>query len=219
MAESDFCSDLQRGLDLHPCHYYKIPDMPAGRGFQGLRFNITRPYDLYAIADGKFHAMELKQPSGASFALSRLPEHEEMGLLEAVASGGSGWLVVNFHCRPSPTWRKKQATYNRFYPEALDLAFAAPIAKVVWARLHDCYSGLGVAWFEDNAIPLTLRNIYGRRCWDPSLVLGLPRIIDAPRLRSGDLWRLKASELAEHPQITPDPLQMAQDALTKDSLR
>jgi hypothetical protein len=171
MAESDFQTELLRGFGLHRVHAVKIPDAPFGKGSTGSRFNLPRPYDMYAVADGKFHAIELKQKTGNSMAMSAVEEHQIRNLLGVVASGGSGWLSVNFKFRSTDTWQKSRIKRGLSAPLAVDIAYAAPIQKVEHARVVECYHGLSLEWWEQNGVKLPLREHDKKRYYDPGRLL------------------------------------------------
>lgn len=162
MAEKDFQAELSRGLRVTGWWAYKIPDVPHMLAKQA-RFNPAKPFDGFALARGKFHALELKQVrSGLSFSLAELRDHQEEALLAVEAQGGVGWLVVNFRVRLSATQQRKRGV------EKLDLAFAARIHQVVSARIEEARTGLPLDWWEQNAVELPRQGSGTALSWDPT---------------------------------------------------
>lgn len=162
MAEKDFQSELNRGLRAAGWWAYKIPDVPHALAKQA-RFNPSKPFDCFALACGRFHALELKQVrKGLSLPLSELRDHQEDALLAVEAQGGAGWLVVNFRVRLSKTQQRKRGI------KVLDQAFAARIAQVVSARIADARTGLPLDWWERNAVELPRQGEGVALSWDPT---------------------------------------------------
>jgi penicillin-binding protein-related factor A (putative recombinase) len=165
VAEKDFQSELNRGLRSANWWVYKIPDSPASKfgGVAGSRFTAAKPFDCVALADGQFHALELKQVSaGLSFPLKGLQDHQEDALLAVEARGGAGWLVVNFRVRLSETQKRKRGV------EKLDLAYAARIHQVVSARVDEARTGLPLDWWQQHAVELPRQRSGGVLSWDPT---------------------------------------------------
>ncbi len=165
MAEKDFQTELSRGLADAGWWAYKIPDSPASKfgGVRGSRFTPPKPFDCIAVHDGAPHALELKQVrSGLRFTLKGLQDHQEDALLAVEASGGIGWLVVNFRVRLSKTQQRKRGV------EKLDLAYAARIHQVVSARVDEARTGLPLDWWQQHAVELPRQRSGGVLSWDPT---------------------------------------------------
>jgi hypothetical protein len=194
MLEGPFVTELQRGLDLCRSHFYKIPDAGQGRGagLAGMgkgRFSVERPYDLYVVHKGTFHAIECKMRDRPTFPISTLPEDQELQLKEASVNGGEGWLAVCFHCRPSDLWRRKRTKAGRSAPELLDEAWAVPVGVFQRARDVDCWVSMDMEWWEKNGVLLPLMDYKGKRLRDPSGMLGCQSLsVLAPPPRRDRLW-------------------------------
>lgn len=162
MAEKDFQAELNRGLRTAGWWAYKIPDVPHMLAKQA-RFNPAKPFDCFALAGGRFHALELKQVrSGLSMSLAELRDHQEDALLAVEAQGGVGWVVCNFRVRLSATQQRKRCI------EVLDQAFAARIGQIVSARIADARTGLPLDWWERNAVELPRQGEGVALSWDPT---------------------------------------------------
>lgn len=106
MREAIFRSELVKSIrSLYPgVHCQVIPDSPFTGGTS---FQHKKPYDVFALQGGNFHAMELKQQrKGLSLPLSRVEEHQQFYLQQVEHAGGFGWVVVNYRTSLSERQRK-----------------------------------------------------------------------------------------------------------------
>jgi len=107
MRESYFHSEWQESWRWHypDCHIYKIPDMPKSAA---ARFLPLKPYDFYAILDGKFYAMELKLKTKlGGFPFKDVSEWQLNNLQEAKANGGKAYIIINYRIKPTPKQRQR----------------------------------------------------------------------------------------------------------------
>ena len=96
MRESYFQGEWIKSWRHHypKCHIVKIPDMPKTAGS---RFLPPKPYDFYAVLNGKTYAMELKLKTRlGGFSFSDVTEWQVNNLLEARASGALAYVVINY---------------------------------------------------------------------------------------------------------------------------
>ena len=96
MRESYFQGEWIKSWRHHypKCHIVKIPDMPKTAGS---RFLPPKPYDFYAILDGKTYAMELKLKTKlGGFAFDDVTEWQVNNLLEAQVNGALAYIVINY---------------------------------------------------------------------------------------------------------------------------
>ena len=86
------------------CHIIKIADTPYN---PDTRFVPRKPYDLYAMLDGKFYAMELKLRTKLdSLQFEAITQGQIWNLKEAKENGALAYVVINY--RESGMSEKKQ---------------------------------------------------------------------------------------------------------------
>ena len=80
-------------------HYIKIPDV----GGTDARFIPKKPYDCYAVLDGRFIAMELKLKTKiGGFPFNAVSDWQFDNLCEVKWSGGLAYVVVNYRASAIP---------------------------------------------------------------------------------------------------------------------
>jgi len=75
-------------------HFVKVPDMPR---VGDSRFVPRKPYDCYAVVDGRFMAFELKwMKSLTGFAFDNVTTYQIDSLMEVYQNGGGAYIVINY---------------------------------------------------------------------------------------------------------------------------
>lgn len=158
MPESDFQAEIFRWVTYHGVkHVERLPDIPKPTKRPGqprtidpgeLRFQFERPYDMFWVYDGDFHALELKQVSGISFSWKRLQRHQERALLDVEAQRGYGWLAINFRGLVSARAARLLGMHQ------IDLAYAIRINDALDARIMRGLDPLPLTWLMDHAVQL-----------------------------------------------------------------
>ena len=96
MRESHFQGEWKDSWRHHypKCHIVKIPDMPKSAA---ARFIPLKPYDFYAILNGKSYVMELKLKTKlGGFPFKDVTEWQVSNLLEAKKNGALAYIVINY---------------------------------------------------------------------------------------------------------------------------
>ena len=76
------------------CHIQKLPD--AVKSAKS-RFIPAKPYDIYALFQGRFYAMELKLKTKlGGFSFEGVTEWQINNLLEAKENGALSYVVINY---------------------------------------------------------------------------------------------------------------------------
>ena len=98
MDEKSFQLDFLKSCKKAGFYVKKIPD--AIRSPQA-RFIPSKPYDLFAVHDGQFYAMELKyfrpkelKTKVSSFSLNRIRDNQLEELREVEKHGGKAFVVI-----------------------------------------------------------------------------------------------------------------------------
>lgn len=182
MAECEFQTEIGRGLDMIPeVHFHKIGDMPNFL-YRQSKVTFKKPYDCYMCFRGLFVAMELKQRKGMSLRTiapnsgEGLTQEQEYNLCAVEAAGGVGLVVVNFRLPLSAREAKKRGTAT------LDVAFVAPIQRVIAARQELAVDAIPITWWEQHATALhKIRATWGWG-WDPTGLIECARSWQEQRL-------------------------------------
>lgn len=144
--EKDFGAQIMRWHDSNKLgHLQRIPDTPWAQNRQNA-FQFRKPYDIYWLYKGHFHALELKQEKGMSFSLSHIAEHQEEHLLKVIEEGGSGWMVINFN---GPLSKKASEKYGL---SKLNHTFAIRMDDIVEHRVVTGLDRLELDWLLKNAV-------------------------------------------------------------------
>jgi len=108
MRESHFQGEWKDSWRHHypKCHIVKIPDMPKSAA---ARFIPLKPYDFYAILNGKSYVMELKlETKLGGFPFQDVTEWQVNNLLEAKENGALAYIIINYRTsKLTPRQQKK----------------------------------------------------------------------------------------------------------------
>lgn len=103
MKESEYLTHLRgRFLEKHPeGFWYKIPD---SMGVDGQK----RPYDVYALYDGIFLAIEGKMHKSIEpFYFSNIRPHQIYNLRKTFKNGGRAYISIGVRCNISSSQKKR----------------------------------------------------------------------------------------------------------------
>lgn len=108
-------SELVPSFKRRGAYAYKIPDPPSTFGGKHARFTAKRPYDFFAVVDGKFLAGEAKliKKMGA-FGWDHLQDHQKAGL-ESVIADGKGQAYAFLMVRQKADAQNDIKQINRLY--------------------------------------------------------------------------------------------------------
>lgn len=98
--EQAFLTDLKKSFEDEGAFFYKIADMPH---VAGLRFDIEKPFDAFAVYGKRRFAIEAKALKGMqAFGIRHLRFCQEVGLDSFIAAGGESWVFVSVDDRAIP---------------------------------------------------------------------------------------------------------------------
>lgn len=101
--ERDLLGMVKRSFDKAGMFFFKIPDMPHFEG-SGIRFDIEKPFDAFALYGGIPLAIEAKWlPKTKAIGMQSIRHCQEVGLDKWVASGGVSLLMIGIG-RGKETW-------------------------------------------------------------------------------------------------------------------
>ena len=128
MRESIFHGEWIRSWRHHypGCHIVKVPDMPKTAG---ARFLPPKPYDIYAMWNGRFYAMELKLRTDlGGFPFKEATEWQINNLKEAKENGACAHFVMNYRVSAISERQRKKIGFDKkrlnrvFFIDVEDLA-------------------------------------------------------------------------------------------------
>lgn len=102
MREAVFRYEVKQSLQSIPnLHCVILPDAPFS---SGTSFQHKRPYDLFAVCEGNFYGIELKQVRNSlRFPFSSVADHQEFYLNEVKLAKGTPILGINFRGKVPPS--------------------------------------------------------------------------------------------------------------------
>lgn len=108
-------TELVPAFKKRGAYAYKIPDPPSAFGGKHTRFTKKRPYDFFAVIDGRFIAGEAKlSKKMEAFGWGHLKPHQQEGL-EEVINDGKGEAYVFFIVRQTTDKDLGIQHVNRLY--------------------------------------------------------------------------------------------------------
>lgn len=98
--EQAFLTALKKSFQNQGAFFYKIPDMPH---VPGLRFDMEKPFDAFAVHGTRRMAIEAKSLKGMqAFGLRHMRYCQEVGLDAFIEAGGESWVFVDTGDRAIP---------------------------------------------------------------------------------------------------------------------
>lgn len=165
MRESIFQSEWRDSWRHHfpKCHYVKIPDMIRTAG---ARFLPPKPYDCYAILNGKTYVMELKLHTKLTgFPLESVTELQIKNLLEARKQGAISWVVINYRIQKLTDKQKKKHGLVR---SRLDVVFIIEIERFMHLDRQISDKSIPFREFVKNIRPVIEKK---DEIWDLSILI------------------------------------------------
>lgn len=115
MRESYFQAEWRASwLHHHPaCHYVKIPDTIRTNE---ARFAPPKPYDCFAIFQGKTYCMELKLMTKLrAFPFKAVTDGQVNNLLEAHQNGAVAFIAINYRIKMTDKQKEKYETKKQHF--------------------------------------------------------------------------------------------------------
>lgn len=170
-VEKIFQAEIFRWRDFNKiAHLQRIVDMPwmaKRNNAVSSPFQFKKPYDLYWLENGNFHAIELKYQNGFTWNFSKLDQHQYDNLLEVDSNGGFGWIIINF--RKANVSEKSQEKYK--CEENLNLSFAIPIVEIE-NLINDGVTSCNLEWCRVMGTRISKVDIEGKQGWALSRLRG-----------------------------------------------
>lgn len=138
--EKDFRAHLQESLHGQSFHLIDVPDDVKGGFKKGLTQAAAtkKVYDMGLLKDGRYYGIELKWTKTGTWNFGELADHQERNLLQVVAEGGVGLIIIQYHI-PKPgdrlvkNWEKLHGPFiNR---DVCNRAYVVPIQHFVHDRV------------------------------------------------------------------------------------
>jgi antitoxin component YwqK of YwqJK toxin-antitoxin module len=154
MGEKLFQSEIFRWRDSNSVsHMQRLPDLPwmqkRNSAVTSGIFQFKKPYDMYWLENGRFHAIELKYVKGFTWNFSKLEDQQYDHLIEVHAQGGHGWAIINF--RNGDLSSRARKKYNT---DKMNRTFALNINQILDLQALDGAEKVELDWLVDNAIEI-----------------------------------------------------------------